>query len=566
MVSPMTSVRSGLEAGAPAKAPLDSQNEYGGTRQRGAFTVVVLLLGVALRIWNYAGNAALSLDEILVGRNILELPMRVLVTEPLRLDQVAPRGFLFIEKLAVLALGENELALRLFPLLCSIAGLLLFARLASRTLVGVGAPFAVMLYAIGLPFIFYGAVVKQYGIDATATIVLLLLVLDLRERDFSTRRLILHGAVGFAIVWFSQASVFVMTGIGIAIGVEWLLTRERRLGRVLLIAMPVWAIAAAAAVVVGLHSMTPGTREFMDDFWGQGFFPWPLHGMADLEWFWSRGISVFTSPNLLRYELPAVCLIVSLLGAAALWRRRRDVALVLTGPVVVTLAAAIAHQYPFRDRLVLFLMPCVLLALAAGAESIREMASRLHPALGGSLVVALAVPPVLAVARNPLPYETERIRDVLTYLQHHRRPGDVVYSFPLTRISLLYYGERYGLPRDSWMTGVCDRNDTRAFIRDVDRFRGAPRVWVIPAGHRPFRNARVAVQQYLGTIGVKRDSLVAASFTLGRAGIDLYDLSDTVRLRKADAGSFPVPPAPTDPRPGCRDWARAGGAADSTLR
>jgi hypothetical protein len=566
MANPTTSVRSGPDTGAHGKALVGSQTGYGGTRQRRAFTVAVLLLGVALRVWNYAGNAALSLDEILVGRNILELPMRVLVSEPLRLDQVAPRGFLFIEKLAVLAFGENELALRLFPLLCSIAGLLLFARLASRVLAGWAPPFAVMLYAIGLPFIFYGAVVKQYGIDATATIMLLLLALDLRERDLSTTRLLFYGAAGFAIVWFSQASVFVMTGIGIAIGVEWLLTREHRLVRVLLIAMPVWAIAAAAAVVVGLHSMTPGTREFMDDFWGQGFFPRPLHGIADLGWFWSRGVSVFTSPNLLRYELPAVYLLVSLLGMAALWRRRRDVALILSAPVVVTLVAAIAHQYPFRDRLVLFLLPCVLLALAAGAESIRGIASRPHPALGVSLIVAFAVPAVIALVRNPLPYETERMRDVLVYLQHHRRPGDVVYSFPLTRISLLYYGERYGLPRDAWMTGVCDRNDTRAYIRDVDRFRGAPRVWVIPPGQRPFRSARVAVQQYLGAIGVKRDSLAVASFTLGRAGIDLYDLSDTIRLRQADAGTFPVPPAPTDPRPGCRDWARPGGAADTPLR
>ena len=566
MASPTTSVPYGIDSGARGSAPIESRPGDSSSGKQRALIVAVILAGVALRVWNYFGNAALSLDEILVGRNILQLPLRVLMTEPLRLDQVAPRGFLFVEKLAVQALGGNELVLRLFPLLCSITGLLLFARLARRTLVGWAPGFAVALYAIGLPFIFYGAVVKQYGVDATATIALLLLALDLRERDLSTTRLLIYGAAGFAIVWFSQASVFVMTGIGIAIGIEWLLTRERRLGRVLLIAMPVWALAAAAAVVVGLHSMTPGTREFMDDFWGQGFLPLPVSVFADLGWFWGRGLSLFTSPNLLRYELPTVCLVVSLVGAAVLWRRRRHVALVLTGPVAVTLAAAVAQQYPFRDRLVLFLVPCVLLALAAGAESIRQTASRLHPALGASLMVALAIPPVIALVRNPPPYETEHIRDVLTYLQQHRRPGDVVYSFPLTRISLLYYGERYGLPRDSWMTSVCDRNDTRAFVRDVDRFRGAPRLWVIPAGHRPYRSARVAVQQYLGTIGVKRDSLVLPSFTVGRAGVDLYDLSDTVRLRKADANTFPVPPAPTDPRPGCRDWTRQGGTADSVLR
>lgn len=39
------------------------------------------------------------------------------MTAPLRLDQVAPRAFLLVEKLVVLALGPGELSLRLFPLL-----------------------------------------------------------------------------------------------------------------------------------------------------------------------------------------------------------------------------------------------------------------------------------------------------------------------------------------------------------------------------------------------------------------------------------------------------------------
>jgi len=46
--------------------------------------------------------------------------------------------------------------------------------------------------------------------------------------------------------------------------------------------------------------------------------------------------------------------------------------------------------------------------------------------------------------------------------------------------------------------------------------------------------------------------------SLTREGIwlDLYDLSDTVRLRSADAESFPVAPMPKDPRPGCRPWVK----------
>ena len=74
--------------------------------------VLLLLLGSSLRVWAYARPTSLYLDEILLARNILDLPLRDLLTRPLMLGQVAPRGFLLIERLAVVILGPNEMALR----------------------------------------------------------------------------------------------------------------------------------------------------------------------------------------------------------------------------------------------------------------------------------------------------------------------------------------------------------------------------------------------------------------------------------------------------------------------
>lgn len=534
------------------------------TRRR-TVLYALLMLGVALRVWAYASNTSLALDEILLGRNILELPLGALLTQPLQLDQVAPRGFLLVEKLVVLTVGGNELALRLFPFLSSVAGLFLFRRLAERTLDGLAVTFAVAAYAIGFPFIYYGATAKQYGIDATAAVILMLLALQIREREASNTRLLLVGAAGFVIVWFSQAAVLVMAGIGLAFALEWMISRDRRTLRALLLTIPMWALASIVAVVVGLRSMTPSTKEFMDDFWGQGFVPLPLHLVSTLAWLGDRGVSFFTSPNLLRYPWPILYLVLTLVGLVARWRRRRVVALVLIGPVVITLVGAVAQQYPFRDRLVLCLVPSVLLALAAGADWVRHQANRVHPALGLTLFLALLAPPVAAIVQNRPPYESDQSRALLGYLARHRQPGDVVYVAPLSRISTLFYGPRYGLQPADWVTSVCDRNDTRAYIRDVDRFRGVPRLWVITSGARPFRVARASVQKYLSTIGVKRDSLTLRSITIGNVAIEMYDLSDSTRLGAADAATFPVPPMPTDPRPGCREWAKSGGPADRRL-
>jgi hypothetical protein len=53
---------------------------------------------------------------------------------------------------------------------------------------------------------------------------------------------------------------------------------------------------------------------------------------------------------------------------------------------------------------------------------------------------------------------------------------------------------------------------------------------------------------------------------LGSVSIELYDLSDPTRLRVATADSFPMPPMPADPRPGCRGWTRADFGSPLTSR
>jgi hypothetical protein len=222
----------------------------------------------------------------------------------------------------------------------------------------------------------------------------------------------------------------------------------------------------------------------------------------------------------------------------------------------VALLAAVAHQYPFRGRLAFYLVPSLLLAIGAGAEWIRRAAARFRPVLGGALMAALMLPPVEALAKNTPPYDMEHHHVILGYLQKHRAAGDAIHVFPLPRIGLLYYGPRYGLQPDEWNTALCSRDDTRAYLRDVDRYRGFARVWLLSSRPRPYRVAAPAVQAYLSTIGVKRDSLTLPSLQFESVTLELYDLSDPARLQAASAETFPVNPMPTDPRPGCRPWAQ----------
>lgn len=511
-------------------------------------------LGIALRIWQYAFDATLWLDEIAFSRNILGLSLHDLLLRPLSYDQVAPRGFILVEKLMSLAFGPSELTLRFIPLVVSIAGVILFWRLAERMLDGVAVHFALFLYAIAIPLVKYAAEVKQYGLDAAVATVLVLLALDLRDREPTRRRLWLTGLAGFVLVWFSQTSVIVLGGLGVALGIEWLAARDRRTLLPVIITVPLWALGALLAVVAGMRSMTPSTQVFMYEFWSAGFLPWPIRPASGTSWLWTRLTELFGDRWLLRYPWPAIYVSLAALGTVALWRTRRDRALMLAGVFGMALVAAVLHQYPLFGRVAVYLIPFLLIAAAAGADWLRRAAGRYGASFGSAVMLACLVPPVSAVASAPPPYTTEDYRTVFAYLRDHRLPGDSVYVVGNAHSGAIFYGPRYGLARSDWRRGICDRNDARPFVRDVDRYRGVERLWVFSTGVRPLRVARESIRSYLGTIGTRRDSLFVPSLTLGPVALELYDLSDPNRLRAAQAESFPVQPMPTAPRPGCRDW------------
>ena len=508
-------------------------------------------LGAALRIFQYASDTSFWFDELSLVRNLVHRSAAQLATEPLRYDQVAPVGFLVAEKGISRVLGESDLAFRFLLLPIGLAALVLFVPLARRVLDGYAVPFAVAMFAIGAPFIRYCAEVKQYGIDIASVIVMSLLTLRLRDPDATRGRCIAAGLLGAVLVWFSQATILILAGLGGALLLAWLLERDGRTARALRITVPIWAAACVAAALVAFRLVSSTTRAFMDQFWRLrgGFPPWPIRKPGDLVWPWNRVTELFAEDTLLRYRWPLVYTALAVIGLILLWRRQRVVALVLLAPFAAAVAAAVAQQYPFRARLVLYVAPGLVLAIAQGAEGIRRAASRLHPALGAVCMAAIFAGPAWSLARFPPPYFVEDHKTVLAYVRDHRQPGDAVYVYSYEIEAIERYAAEYGLAPGDYEVGRCSKVDRRVSLREVDRYRGRPRVWVIAGAVPPFQPPRQTLEQYLSTIGVPRASIVIEGMRpIAPVSTILFDLSDPKRLETATAETFPlVTPPPGSP-------------------
>jgi hypothetical protein len=116
-------------------------------------------------------------------------------------------------------------------------------------------------------------------------------------------------------------------------------------------------------------------------FWEIAFVPRPIFSMDALEWLGGRLAFLFANPldtwTPLGYGASIVVpIVLAVLGVFTLARRRPAAALDLIGPIAAALAAAASRRYPFHGRLLLFLVPCLLMLIAAGASRARKMLPR----------------------------------------------------------------------------------------------------------------------------------------------------------------------------------------------
>jgi hypothetical protein len=528
-------------------------------RYAGGLLVLALVVGASLRIWQYAANTALWSDEIALATGIVDLDLSSLLTSPLPYNQVAPKGFLLAEKLAVMTLGSSDFVLRLVPLICSLISLLAFKPLATRILDGVGPSVAVALFATAAPFVSFGSMVKQYSGDVCVAVLLWWLAYELVSHPVTTRRARWSALAGAVVVWFSQPSVLMVGALGACVLV-WLVASPMGASRWarLAVILTAWATSASAVTVISFASMSTATRAYVHRVWTGGFMPAPLSRALETFWPWDQVMLLFGSGAQagLAYPLSPLYAVLTIVGVGVLWFRNRRTALLLVVPTAVVLGAAAAGQYPFSDRLILFLVPSFMLAIGAAVEGVRRLLLPLSRPLATCVAIGCLAPAVYPVAAVPPPYRIEDMKPVLSYVRARRQPEDGIYVYYGAAPATTFYARRYGLDRSAYSIGGCHRGDSRRYLRELDTFRGRSRVWVLLTHALPRYREREDILAYLDTLGTRKDGLVIASRAVAwsppPAEVFLYDLSDDDDAGSGSADSFRLSgPSSPDQRIAC---------------
>jgi hypothetical protein len=538
-----------LEAPTAPATPSSSEarSRWLTVRPHGAF-IIIVSIGIFLRCWQYFANDSYFMDEIAVLRNLMDRPWRDLLTRPLAYGQLAPPGFLMVEKLLLSTLGSTEYSLRLFPFLCSVVSVAVFAMLVRGLLSRAGALASLAMFAFAGPLILYGSQLKQYSVDVLcACLVCLAATHYVSTRGRSAAYV--FGITGAVCVWFSQPAILVLGSIILVLiaGEIWRMRRERG-DRPILGALAAAGVSAAASALYALRMFSPATRRYQHQSFQGGFMPRALPtSLSDL-WPYAQFHSFFgTNGNgVMGYPHPGIFTMLTALGFAVLIFRRKLPGIVVAAPVFAALVASAARQFPLTDRIILFLLPSFIIALAISAESLASLTGRQgwFSWVGLSILVGFAAYPVLH--RLP-PYHVDHLRPIIEYVASHRQPGDKLYLLHGAVPAFSYYGPRYELVGSSTVIGSCRTDDPRQYFREIDQLRGSRRAWII-IGHPFWRyHERENLLAYLDAIGVRRSTFALAA---GRwiepenlfhpVEVWEYDLSDPVRASNISAETFPL--------------------------
>jgi hypothetical protein len=521
-----------------------------------SLALVAVAAGVALRTIQYGAQSSLWVDEAALARNIVDRSW-IDLARPLDFAQYAPLGFLWLQKATTIA-GTGELALRAVPFAGSIIALALFAVVARRLLSPAAGAIAIAMFALGSPFIYFAAQAKPYSTDVTIAVALTLLVLSASRAPVSVRRWIAMACAGVASAFFSQPATFVIAGQGpILIGIEWRRGgASRRRARAAAVGL---ALLLVGAATIAFLSVSDADLAYARDVWTAWFAPFPPRTLEDITWYWMRlttsfAVPPFAPPRLdggLRYAASPLYALAALAGVVLWWRSGRgEHALIVASPVVVATAASALQLYPLGGRLSIYLLPLLILAAARGWQGIVDLVSKHVSGAPGSAIVAVGAvlalgPPAAAMAGNLPPFYLEHLRPVMAEVRRAWQPGDHAYVYYGAGQAFRFYAPRVGFGPQDYTMGRCARAAPRAYLQDLDRLRGRPRLWVLFT-HGASRGEETAyVRDYLDRVGRRMSSveISARGSHLGAGALAyLYDLSRPTLVEVTEPGPIDLWP------------------------
>ncbi len=481
---------------------------------------ILITIGAVFRLAQYLFNRSLTEGEAPLAMNIIERSYQTLI-KPLDYVQAAPIGFLYIEKLCVNIFGNNEYALRIFPLFAGILALFLFYKILK--IIG---DYKITLW--GLTFfvlndylIYFSSEVKPYSSDVFFSLLLIFLLLITIRDNLKISTMIIYEIVGAITIWFSFPAIFVLSGTGIVLLIHIIENKDYKALLIIIIVGIIAFLSLISNYFLCLRHYTEH-KELLE-FWQKNFIPFPPMSLADLYQIIYLLIRIFKNPGGFSIYNILFALLFFIIGISYLFRNKKTFSIIFIMPIVITILFSIFRLYPFEGRVILFIAPILSIFVSAGIALIYSILKKDSKLIASSAVLIIFINPTLNACYHLIrPRAPEELRPVLEFLLKNRKEEDRIYIYYGAVNALKYYQTRFLVFPKDYILGIESRDDWTGYYRDIERLKGNKRVWFIfshIATHLGGNEEKLFLS-YLNLIGNQ-----IISFTTSGASAYLYDLS-----------------------------------------
>jgi hypothetical protein len=151
--------------------------------------------------------------------------------------------------------------------------------------------------------------------------------------------------------------------------------------------------------------------------------------------------------------------------------------ILLLTPIGATIAAAIVRQYPFSDRLILFLVPHFFIAVAVSVDWLYHQAASWSEYVGWLLCIALLGPAAYPMVACLPAYRAEDMKPVMSHLEANWWPGDVTYLYYGASSAFTFYRMIMGFVMTTIRSGVAIVGKAVVTFRNSTRYAGGAFGW-----------------------------------------------------------------------------------------
>uniref|UniRef100_A0A7V0Z633 Glycosyltransferase RgtA/B/C/D-like domain-containing protein n=1 Tax=candidate division WOR-3 bacterium TaxID=2052148 RepID=A0A7V0Z633_UNCW3 len=481
---------------------------------------LLIIIGIILRLSQYIYNRSLTEGEAPLAMNIIERSYQGLL-RPLDYVQAAPIGFLYIEKLFVNIFGNNEYALRIFPLIAGILGIYIFYEVLKHINDTTITIFGLGFFVLNDHLIYFSSEVKPYSSDLLFSLLLVLLTLITIRENLKIPILILTGIIGAISIWFSFPAVFVFSGIGIVLLIYTIKNKNYNALIALTIIGAIWILSFILNYFICIRHYT--AHKELVDFWQKDFIPFPPVSLKALYQIVYMLIRIFKNPGGFSIYDILLALLFFITGIYYLYQNKRTISLIFILPLIITFICSMFKLYPFEGRVILFIAPILAIFVGAGISLFYKVIKKDSRIIAMVLSLILFLQPTGTGFYHLIkPRAPEELKPVLEYLKKNKKDEDIVYVYYGAINAFKYYKNKFFNPDESFVLGIESRKDWSGYYQDIEKLKGNKRVWFIfshIATHLGGNEEKVFLS-YLNLIGSKIEL-----FTTSGASAYLYDLS-----------------------------------------